>query len=63
MKRVGLSVVLLVAGFVGGMVVTGWVRAAKVSGFARGEIDEQEYRSRMAELRGDPQAAGGGERR
>jgi len=30
MKRVGLSVVLLVAGFVGGMVVTGWVRAAEV---------------------------------
>ena len=28
MKRLGLSVVLLVAGFVGGMVVTGWVRAA-----------------------------------
>ena len=28
MKRIGLSVVLLVAGFVGGMVVTGWVRAA-----------------------------------
>ena len=31
--------------------------------FARGEIDEQEYRSRMAALRGDPQEAGGGERR
>jgi serine protease Do len=30
MKRVGLSVVLLVAGFVGGMVVTGWVRAAEM---------------------------------
>jgi serine protease Do len=30
MKRVGLSVVLLVAGFIGGMVVTGWVRAAEV---------------------------------
>jgi serine protease Do len=29
MKRVGLSVVLLVAGFIGGMVVTGWVRAAE----------------------------------
>src|SRR6476646_874645 len=30
MKRVGLSVVLLVAGFIGGMVVTGWVRAAEM---------------------------------
>ena len=30
MKRVGLSGVLLVAGFVGGMVVTGWVRAAEM---------------------------------
>ena len=30
MKRFGLSVVLLVAGFVGGMVVTGWVRAAEM---------------------------------
>jgi serine protease Do len=30
MKRVGLSVVLLVAGFVGGIVVTGWVRAAEM---------------------------------
>jgi putative membrane protein len=31
--------------------------------FARGEIDEQEYRSRKAALRGDPQQGGGGERR
>jgi putative membrane protein len=31
--------------------------------FARGEIDEPEYRSRKAALRGDPQEAGGGERR
>jgi serine protease Do len=30
MKRFGLSVVLLVAGFVGGMLVTGWVRAAEM---------------------------------
>jgi serine protease Do len=30
MKRVGISVVLLVAGFIGGMVVTGWVRAAEM---------------------------------
>src|SRR3954453_4339305 len=30
MKRVGLSVVLLVAGFIGGMFVTGWVRAAEM---------------------------------
>jgi serine protease Do len=30
MKRVGLSVVLLVAGFIGGMVVTAWVRAAEM---------------------------------
>jgi len=30
MKRVGISVVLLVAGFVAGMVVTGWVRAAEI---------------------------------
>ena len=30
MKRFGLSVVLLVAGFVGGMVVTGWVLAAEM---------------------------------
>jgi serine protease Do len=28
-KRVGLSVVLVVAGFVGGIMVTGWVRAAE----------------------------------
>src|SRR3954469_8563219 len=30
MKRAGLSVVLLVAGFIGGMFVTGWVRAAEM---------------------------------
>jgi len=30
---------------------------------ARGEIDEPEYRSRKAALRGDPQQAGGIERR
>jgi serine protease Do len=30
MKRVAFSVVLLVAGFVGGMLVTGWVRAAEM---------------------------------
>src|SRR3954464_4151501 len=30
MKRAGLSVVLLVAGFIGGMFVTGWVRAAEI---------------------------------
>jgi len=30
MRRVGLSLVLLVAGFIGGMVVTGWVRAAEM---------------------------------
>jgi Do/DeqQ family serine protease len=30
MKRVGLSVVLLVAGFIGGIFVTGWVRAAEM---------------------------------
>ena len=31
--------------------------------FARGESDEPEYRSRKAALRGDPQQAGGIERR
>ena len=31
--------------------------------FARGEIDEPEYRSRKAALRGDPQQASGIERR
>ena len=30
---------------------------------ARGEIDEPEYRSRKAALRGDPQEASGSERR